>query len=239
MATIEQLCGVGRQATVLEIGCGTGELGSLLAKRFAHYVGMVLSLAMLKQVKKHSQMQNTPLVQADGNQSRPVADNHANIIFSSRAIHWINPGQAVKEVIRTTKNTNAMLVIGRVERVERAQDSWESQLRRQCHQLLRNEGLTPRNGGQHLKQLCDQFRMHGAEILTPQTVYHWCQPRTYQHSLNDWNDKIGLAGTMPSQAIKQKILTSLVQWATEQLRPQFPTQAERRYLLHPIKLRPR
>ncbi len=234
MTVIEQLGGFGRQATVVEIGSGTGELGSLFAARFAHYVGIDLSLAMLKQAKTHHQTQHMPLVQADGNKTWPVADHLADIIFSSRAIHWINPDHAIKEIVRITKKTNAMFIIGRVER---AKDSWESQLRRQCHQLLKQEGLTPRNSGQHLKQLCDQFRAYGAEIIPPQTIYQWHQPRTYQHSLKDWADKLGLAGTMPSQATKQKILTSLDQWAIEQFPPHFPTQAERRYVLYPIKLR--
>lgn len=236
VTAIEQLSGFDQQATLVEMGCGTGELGSLLAARFTHYVGIDLSWAMLKQTKVHHQTQAIPLVQADGNQTWPLADQQADIIFSSRAIHWINPSHTINEILRITNKANAMFIIGRGEHLR---DSWEAQLRQQCHQLLQQEGLTPRNGGQHLKQLCHQFRDCGAEILPPQTVYRWHQPRTYRQSLADWADKPGLAGTTPCQANKQKILTALNEWAMEHLGPHFPTRAERHYVLYPIKLRPR
>jgi len=236
VTAIEQLSGFERQATLVEMGCGTGELGSLLAARFADYIGIDLSLAMLKQTKVHHQAQNIPLVQADGSKTWPVADHQADIIFSSRAIHWINSVHTVYEIVRIANKANAMFIIGRVER---SRDSWEAQLRQQCHQLLKHEGLTPLNGGQHLKQLCNQFRECGAEILPSQTVYHWHQPRTYQQSLEDWADKPGLAGTTLSQAAKQKILTSLNKWAIEHFGSHLPTQAERHYVLYPINLRSR
>ena len=233
VATIEQLCGFNQQATLIEMGCGTGELGLLLAAHFKRYVGIDFSLAMLKQYKSRDQTDSIPLIQADGNATWPVANQQADIIFSSRAIHWIDPMHTVNEIYRIANNKHALLIIGRVER---ARDSWESQLRKQCHQLLKQHHLTPLDGGQHLTKLCERFRDKNAEIQSPQVVYQWQQERSYQQSLHDWVMKTGLAGTTPSAAIKQKILTKLEAWAVSTFGHKVPTQAERRYVLYPIKL---
>lgn len=113
VATIEQLCGFNQQATLIEMGCGTGELGLLLAAQFDHYIGMDLSLAMLKQYKSHDQSDSIPLIQADGNATWPVANQQADIIFSSRAIHWIDPKHTVNEIYRIANKNHALFMVFR------------------------------------------------------------------------------------------------------------------------------
>lgn len=264
VAGVRALSGCHQSACVCEFGCGTGQLGMYLAKAFGRYIGMDVSPEMLKQFKiaQHQQATELPLgseppslsspslsppslsiVQADGNRAWPLADSSADIIFSSRAIHWLNLEHIVAEVFRVAKAGEATLIVGRVER---ASDGWEAQLRRHCHKLLERHGLKPRNGGQHLKRLLEYYDQmpqgrqsngrFGAQVLPRDIVDRWYQKRPLQQSLNDWAGKVGLAGTKPSAKLKSDILAELKNWAIARYGDNLPTETERHYVLYGIKI---
>ena len=218
---------------LVEIGCGTGQIGSLLAPIYGHYVGIDLSLAMLEQFKNLDTTHNTSLIQADCNQTWPVADHSASTIFSSRAIHWISVEHVISEVHRIAGKGDSLLLIGRIERTP---DSWESKLRKQCHRLLKQHQLTPLDGVRHLKILSNEFSKRKAEVLTPFIVNHWNEKRNPLQSLENWVNKPGLGGTNPTNRVKQNILSQLKIWAYEEFGSKLPTEIERHYVLYGIKL---
>ncbi len=217
--------------TLVEIGCGTGQIGALLAPLVEHYIGIDLSAQMLKQFA--SRVDNLVLLQADGNDVWPVEDAQADLIFSSRAIHWLDIEHTIEQAYRVANPDGALLIVGRANRAE---DSWESRLRKQCHQLLKQHQIKPRNGNAHLRQLNEAFNARGAEILTPIVVTKWQQPRALQQALDDWANKSGLAGVELQDNIKQQILSELKQWAEATFGHHLPEQTERQYTLYPIKL---
>lgn len=254
VAGVQALSGYGADAHVFEVGCGTGQLGIALANSFKQYTGMDISPEMLKQFKQASQQETTAtpsndmpsplcLLQADGNKVWPVPDNSANIIFSSRAIHWLGIEHIVAEVFRVAAAGESILIIGRVER---AADGWESQLRRHCHTLLKQNGLKPRNGERHLKRLLEHYNQApqgqqsdkriGVQVLEPKIADRWFQKRTLQQSLDDWAGKPGLAGTEPLSKIKNDILAELKSWAIEKYDGNLPSETERHYVLYGIKI---
>lgn len=254
VAGVESLYGSGAAANVFEVGCGTGQLGIALANTFEQYTGMDISPEMLKQFKLAYRQQATTtssssvpsslaMLQADGNKVWPVADNSANIIFSSRASHWLGVAHIVAEVSRVAAAGESILIVGRVER---AADGWESQLRRHCHELVRQNGLKPRNGERHLKRLLQYYNQapqgpqtderFGVQVLEPKIADRWYQKRTLQQSLDDWAGKSGLAGTDPSSKLKSNILTDLKAWALEKYEGNLPTETERHYVLYGIKI---
>ena len=254
VAGVQSLSGCGPSAHVFEVGCGTGQLGLALANTFEQYTGMDISPEMLKQFKLgyHRQAAATSsssvpavlsLLQADGNKVWPVADNSANIIFSSRAIHWLGVEHIVAEILRVATADQAILIVGRVER---AADGWESQLRRHCHKLVKQHGLKPRNGERHLKRLLEYYNQapqgrqadesFGAQVLPPEIADRWFQKRTLQQSLDDWAGKPGLAGSEPSSKIKNDILVELKNWAIEKYGGSLPAETERHYVLYGIKI---
>ncbi|MBL4671201.1 MAG: methyltransferase domain-containing protein [Arenicella sp.] len=254
VAGVEALNGSDAAAHVFEVGCGTGQLGMALANTFEQYTGMDISPEMLKQFKLAYRQQTTAtpsssvpsslaMLQADGNKVWPVADNSANIIFSSRAIHWLGVEHIVAEVWRVAAAGESILIVGRVER---AADGWESLLRQHCHTLVRQNGLKPRNGERHLKRLLQYYNQapqgpqtderFGAQVLAPKIADRWYQKRTLQQSLDDWAGKSGLAGTEPSAKIKSNILAELKTWALEKYAGDLPTETERHYVLYGIKI---
>lgn len=223
---------------LLEIGCGTGQIGALLAAGFNTYVGIDLSLAMLQQFRRRDGAEKRLLLQADGNQDWPLADHQADVIFSSRAIHWLDVDHVVTQVYRIARreqSKDALFVLGRVQK---AKDGWESQLRRQCHRLLQQHQLQGRDGNAHLGKLNAAFSARNAEVLPSCVVSRWQQKRSLQQSLDDWANKPGLAGIIMAEKIKQQILAQLTHWAGETFGRCLPTQTQRRYVLYPIRLPP-
>jgi SAM-dependent methyltransferase len=230
---IETFCPLGSQARVLEIGCGTGQIDGLLAQRFKAYVGIDLSAPMLEQFRQAHPAEHGILLQSDGNKDWPMVGQSADIIFSSRAIHWLDAEHVVNQVYRIGNSHETLFIVGRVKR---AKTCWAAKLRKQCHKLLKQQQLQPRDGQSHLATLNDLFTQRGAHVGEPCVVNQWQQQRSLQQALDDWANKPGLAGIEVPTQLKQQILSELKQWANDRFGPQLPLSSERQYLLYPIKI---
>lgn len=233
VSKIKEISGEKANDTILEIGCGTGQLGRLLAKNYRHYVGLDLSLPMLSQFKAHNQQRNVLLIQSDGNKFWPVAKHQTKIIFSSRALHWLNVAHTVREAFRVTTQDRAIFLIGRVERPA---GSWETLLRQQCHQLLKQSQFLPRDSELHLKLLSSEFCREGALPMPSEVVYKWQVNRQIQQAFIDWKSKPGLAGLDLSIKQKSEILAQLKHWVHQHWGAALPTQAERHYVLYAFNI---
>ncbi|MEJ2669134.1 MAG: class I SAM-dependent methyltransferase [Gammaproteobacteria bacterium] len=221
---------------ILEIGCGTGQLGVLLSSVFGYYTGIDVSTQMLRQFERRAVAGAFTLKQADGNDPWPVADHSVDVVFVSRAAHWLDIEHSVREahrVINSVSSQSGLFIIGRVERPA---DSWESRLRRHCHDLLRRYQQCPRVGEQHLHLLQQAFRMAGDVCLAPELCYRWIMSRSVSSALSDWERKPGLAGLLLDDAVKRTVLMQLQRWCRDAFQDAMPTEAERCYVLYPVLL---
>jgi ubiquinone/menaquinone biosynthesis C-methylase UbiE len=222
-----------RQAHLLDIGCGTGELGSVLAGHFDNYVGIDISQAMLEQFRNKHDMAPGELILSDANTAWPVASNSIDVIFSSRALHWIDLSHTVSELYRVARNNQSLLIVGRMEMDS---DSWELKLREQCHRLLGQQDLVPRKGEQHLIELQNSLKQHCAEIMNPLVACEWHKRRTPDQAIKDWQDKPGLAGISLPAAKKIDILKQLRGWVNDNFANVVPGECSREFVLYPIRL---
>jgi len=228
--------GLGKQS-IFEIACGTGQLGIRLQEKFSLYVGMDLSAKMLEQFQGHRKKDASSLILADGNQAWPIATGSADIIFSSRGIHWLDVEHTVAEARRVARTSSCLFIVGRVEKAE---NSWEARLRRQCHLLLKLHHLTPRDGQQHLRKLQKGFQRELSDTLRieKKVVSRWNEKKSLQQFLENWANKEGLAGTLPNKKIKHNILSQLKHWAQGEYGSNLPRETRRHYVLNVIYLNP-
>lgn len=88
--------------TVLDIGCGGGDLACFLAQKAGFVVGLDVSLDILQQVAKKIQsknLQNVYLVVADVNQL-PFKDKCINYVVSRYALHHTDLDTSLPEIQR-------------------------------------------------------------------------------------------------------------------------------------------
>lgn len=216
--------------SVLELGAGTGEIGIRLARGpqppgrpRRTYLGLDLSTAMLALFAQRrsaygaEQADERPsivLARADADRAWPVRDATVGLIFASRSAHLLDPGHLADEARRVAAPGGLVVAFGRVRRPE---ESVRSRLRRQLHQLLKQEGHAVRGGGKARERLArslvDRGARPGAE--TPVPVATWPTVETPEQALADWRSKPGLAG-QPLPAVEQaRLLDRLEDWARE------------------------
>lgn len=218
---------------IFELGCGTGQIGGQLDKLMCQYHGIDLSEGMLQEFRDNHSNINGVLAKSDGRDAWPVDDNTVKVIFASRALHWIHVDHIVQEANRVKENNQSYLLVGRIEGEK---NSWEKQLRKRMHTLLRDKGLTPLDGQQHIKRLREALLVKGCEVVEPQTVSTWKTTRNLDRVIQDWRKKDGLAGTQPTKLVKDSILMDLQQWAEEHFDAPLPVYSERKYVIHGFKL---
>lgn len=77
--------------TALDIGCGTGRLTKVLARRFQSVSGIDLSAGMIEQAQMvNVAIPNVQFEVADA-EALPFADNQFDFVFSSMALQWCDP----------------------------------------------------------------------------------------------------------------------------------------------------
>lgn len=237
---IVQIAGLTAADLLVEIGCGTGQIGAALIRLPLRYLGFDLSEPML-QVFRHRigiqvPSQDPSLIQADADQEWPVAAGSARALFSSRAIHLLDPEAVIREVIRVAHPEGAVVLIGRVQRDP---DSPKAQLQAQMQQLMRSGGWHPRQGRRVKETLLDRLGEQRAERIEPRGVARWWVEFAPIHSLDHWRGKPGLGGVADLPEVeKQQILGELTDWARDRWGAdlQKTTISEETYELQGIRL---
>ena len=234
---------------LLEMGAGTGMIGTWFARLPLRYVGLDLSRGMLTGFRQRLAVDSgTPLarqcrrraqpflLQADGNAPWPLADATVRLIFSSRALHLLNLPHVVHESLRVARPEGASIIIGRVQRQD---DSVATMMQREMLRLLRQHGFQGRAGGPHQRQLLAAYRQYGATALAPVEVARWPVRRTPWQSIEAWHAKPGLGGIDLAPDVKQTILDALCRWATGTFGAlHHEVVSQESYVLQGIHLRP-
>jgi len=91
--------------TILDLGCGTGELSAELARRVGpsgRVIGIDPAPARLEHARKNKppELDNLTFEQASGDDLRPVGDGTVDLVYSNYALHWMLDPPAVFDEVR-------------------------------------------------------------------------------------------------------------------------------------------
>ncbi len=238
-AVARQIVGTGvarADGLVIEVGCGTGQIGQWVAGS-ARYVGFDLSSNMLREFQRRlGAGQSAPLVQADANATWPFADGSAAVIFSSRAVHLLEHEHVAAEIFRLASPAGATVILGRVERTP---GSVKERMAQEMNERLRQRGLKGRRGHRRNRRLFESCERLGAEILEPVPVATWKTAASPRQSLDSWRSLTGLGGLPVSAETRAEVLNELEEWAAETfggLERAF--ESEETYVLSPLRVPP-
>ena len=198
---------------IVEIGCGTGQIGAAVLSVGASidYVGLDLSIAMLARFGRRSR---APRVAADASRPWPLREGSARLIFASRAAHLLDPENLVREVVRVAEPRGAVFALGRVERPE---GGVRRELRRELQRRLGERGFSSRGGRTGHRAALDAVRGHvpGAEGLPTYTVARWDVEERPATILGSWRGKSGLGGHDVGPDLQRELLDGLESFARE------------------------
>ncbi|HEX8150069.1 MAG TPA: class I SAM-dependent methyltransferase [Pyrinomonadaceae bacterium] len=221
---------------VVEVGCGTGQIGQWLVGP-ARYVGFDLSQGMLREfMRRLGSGESHALIRADANATWPFADGAAGVIFSSRAVHLLEPEHVAAEIFRLASPGGATVALGRVERTP---GSVRERMAQEMNERLRRRGLKGRRGERRNQRLFDACERLGAEILEPVPVAAWEASSSPRRSLDSWRSLTGLGGLPVSAETRAEVLGELEVWAAETfggLDGEF--EFEETYVLSPVRVPP-
>lgn len=219
---VAAMSGVDRNAGLLDMGAGTGEIGIHLARLPCRYIGLDLSIPMLLRFRERPgfahggsgpQDGKRLLAQADGDAPWPLADGSLDAVFGSRSLHFIRPAHLAAESKRVAGPRGLSLLLGKVERDP---DSVKERMRRQMRWMLGEKGHQGRGGRKGREVLWNELAALGAQKLEPRHVARWKTASSPRRSLQSWVGKKGLAGLALQEPVKQEVLEGLESWAMEE-----------------------
>jgi hypothetical protein len=107
-ATIDLIvarCGLGPQALLVDVGCGTGISSRLFAERGVRVVGIEPNEDMRRQAAAHPLPQGAPAPEyREGRaEATGLAAGVADLVLAAQAFHWFEPDGALREFHRVLK----------------------------------------------------------------------------------------------------------------------------------------
>ncbi len=229
---------MGASDLLLEIGAGTGQIGSEIARLHKCYVALDLSQPMLRVFRRRLESSPTPasLIVSDGTASWPIADHCVRAIFGSRSLHLLAADRLVQEFLRVADTRGAMLVAGRVHRDPR---SVKARMRREMLRLLGARRNDSKNDEGQLRPLIEALLERGAVAFAPLVSARWTTAHSPADSLESWRSKPGLGGTDTPEPFKSEILSKLESWAREEFHSlDTRIQSSEEYVLEGARLSP-
>ncbi|MFM9106353.1 MAG: class I SAM-dependent methyltransferase [Chloroflexota bacterium] len=195
---------------VVELGAGTGEIGLSLARLPIRYLGLDASRAMLDVFRTKGSDIDLLLAVADCDRAWPLRDGGANTIFASRSIHLLRPEHVARETRRVCQ-PGGSLILGRVVRES---DGIAERLRRRRLALLRERGISTRQGEDGTRRVIDAIVASGGIAQGRQIVAEWPGVTTASTIIEGWESMPRMGSVPADPAIQQEIMVDLRRWAT-------------------------
>ena len=181
---IQQITSYTPEDLLLELGAGTGAIGSQFVDRGARYLGLDLSRPMLEVFRERLPLaRRGGLIVADAQRTWPVRGHTAAVVFASRVSHLLNADHVREEVQRVCRPGGFFLV----GRVARDPDSLKTRLRDERMRLLADRGARRRGRGRAADhQLLDQFNTTACTAVPKRTVATWQGMTSAEKIIGDW-----------------------------------------------------
>src|SRR5215217_6709355 len=198
---------------VLELGAGTGEIGTHLARLPVRYVGIDNSAPMLQLFQQKLGASPASLLLADAGQVWPLADNATVVVFASRVIHLLDAEHVARETARVCR-PGGWLMLGRVLRDE---GGVKERLRRRRLQLLREAGVGALRGREGAGRVVEQCLLVGGQSMGRRVVAEWSEVTTPAEVIASWASLTRMGSVAVDPALHQQILVELEAWARQEL----------------------
>jgi ubiquinone/menaquinone biosynthesis C-methylase UbiE len=212
-AEIKACAGLRPDDLVLELGAGTGEIGTHLARLPVRYVGIDTSAAMLQLFREKLGEWPASLLLADAGHVWPLDDHAASVVFASRVIHLLDADHVASETFRVC-HPGGWLMLGRVLREG---DGVKERLRRRRLELLQQAGVGPlrsREGGRRVVEHCLSA---GGESMGRRMVAEWSGAISPAEVIASWTSLSRMGSVEVNADRRQKILAELQDWARAEL----------------------
>ena len=105
---VVDIAGIPHEATVLDLGAGTGKLTRLLAATFDRVVAIEPSSAMRAILAETSP--EAELVEGTA-QAMPLGDESVDALFAAEAFHWFDDEQALNELVRVLRPAGFLVLM--------------------------------------------------------------------------------------------------------------------------------
>jgi ubiquinone/menaquinone biosynthesis C-methylase UbiE len=210
-AAVVEAAGLRPGERVVEIGAGTGAIGLHLSELAAGYTGLDLSRPMLARFRRKS-ARPPALVEADCDQTWPLATAATAAVFASRVVHLLDAAAVVHEVLRVCR-PGGRFVVGRVNRDE---DGIKEQLRRQRQILLRRAGVAPRDGVEGTRRFVEHCVAAGGISLGRRAVAAWQGTVSPAEVLVGWAPLSRMGSVTVDPHRRAAILDALRGWAQQE-----------------------
>lgn len=201
---------VGSDATLLEIGAGTGAIGYELCRLLPGYRALDVSARMLE-IFAQRLGSDERLVVGDAGQRWPARDGSLTAVFGSRALHLIDMEHVIGELHRSLV-PGGVLLAGRVERdPDDPRELLRAEMRRRLAELIPDARPRRRRG------LVAALVERGAEPLARREVADWATRWTPRQVLDAWSRRQPLSGVALGSEARQTLLCGLERWAKDHL----------------------
>jgi len=99
--------------TIVDLGCGTGDLLPLLKTKSLHVIGVEKSVKMLEEARKHYELDRDGIdIRIGELEHLPLRDEEAEIALTNLVLHHLSePKKAIKEVHRILKPEGFFIII--------------------------------------------------------------------------------------------------------------------------------
>lgn len=208
-AALVSWAGVSDADQVVELGAGTGEIGLHLAHLPLRYVGLDNSPGMLDIFRSKAGEHSPELIVADCDETWPVADGSAAVVFASRVIHLLQPDHIVRETLRVAR-PGGYLMLGRVQREP---GSIKDSLQRQRQALLRERGIQVRQGERGNREVIARCEAARCTSLGRRVAAEWSGETSVAAILAAWESLSRMGSVEVDPDTRAAILAELRAWA--------------------------
>lgn len=105
LAFLTERCGLGPDALLIDLGCGTGISARLFARRGVRVIGVDPNADMLRQAETEAAPEGCPppVYRAGRAEATGLPDASADVVLAAQAFHWFEADVALRECHRLLK----------------------------------------------------------------------------------------------------------------------------------------